>query len=457
MKKKNKKIVIFLLSIFLLTLVLACSGLYICTLSPKILDIDLNEDLNEDYTVTLNVKFRSNSKENYCLISENSELTDLEDINWIKSNGKKCSFNVNAGNYFIYIKDKNGGISSYQNQNIKINKILSLSTDVNEIYVALDGTYKLDVKLITLGEVDETLIFESSDESILNVNDGVITPVSVGDSTVKIVASDGKSTEVVVHITDLIHAPIIEEKKQKLKCKQYTEEEAHKLDDILANRVSNAGEGTRAAVVAAARFLALEFPYRIEYFFENGRLNNYGNKSHVDGEGRYFHKGLYLSTDKFKDIEASKSGPAIWGCPLTNWQEESYYKPGVKYPNGLDCSGFVTWTLKNAGMNIKDSGAGASPYRDDDMDDLGEKVSMSKELMESHKIKAGDLIGRDGHIAIVLGINDKNIYVVESLIGGVKVVTRDYESVLHDYNYKYVMLMDSEYSSDGNGFSNMWE
>ena len=281
--------------------------------------------------------------------------------------------------------------------------------------------------------------------------------MNVGDSTVKVVASDGKSAEALVHVTNMIVSPVIDNTKPKLKCKQFTEEEAKLLDTILFNKVAYAGEGTRAGVLAAVRFLALEFPYRVEYFFENGRLNNYGNKSHVDGEGRYFHKGLYLSESKFETIEASKAGPAIWGCPLTNWQDESYYKPGVKYPNGLDCSGFVSWSLYNGGMNIKDSGAGENSDRDDDMDDQGEKVKLTQELIDSRNFKAGDLIGRNGHIAIIAGVDDEYIYVAESLIGGVKVVQFKLKGEIISCNkYAYIIRMDNEYSSDGNGFTNMW-
>ena len=71
------------------------------------------------------------------------------------------------------------------------------------------------------------------------------------------------------------------------------------------------------AAVVAARFLTLELPYRIPYFYENGRVSDTG-VHFVDGEGRYYKKGLYLAESKKKDIIASWTGPAIWGCPLKN-------------------------------------------------------------------------------------------------------------------------------------------
>ena len=81
------------------------------------------------------------------------------------------------------------------------------------------------------------------------------------------------------------------------------------MDAILEDRVNDAGYQTRAGVVAAARFLGLEFPYRINYFTENGRMDScYGGK--IDGEGRYYHKGLYLDESRFSQIEKSWAGPA---------------------------------------------------------------------------------------------------------------------------------------------------
>lgn len=100
------------------------------------------------------------------------------------------------------------------------------------------------------------------------------------------------------------------EDKGYLPCEEYTLEESKLLDEILAYRINEAGYGTRAGAVAAARFLTLEFPYRIAYYWETGRLNNTG-KDYVDGEGRYYHKGLYLHESKYADLEASALGPKI--------------------------------------------------------------------------------------------------------------------------------------------------
>ena len=87
--------------------------------------------------------------------------------------------------------------------------------------------------------------------------------------------------------TDLISLPEIVENKPFLhQGPVYTEEEAHLLDELLDYKVKEAGEGTRAAVVAVAKFITMEFPYRLPYFFENGRYQKNEYSQPCDGEGR---------------------------------------------------------------------------------------------------------------------------------------------------------------------------
>lgn len=220
-------------------------------------------------------------------------------------------------------------------------------------------------------------------------------------------------------------------------------------------KVDEAGNKTRAGVVAAARFLTLEFPYKIPYFYENGRVNNTG-VNFADGEGRYYHKGLYLTDSKKKDIIASVSGPVTWGCPLYNWEDEPDYGYvwGKKIPNGLDCSGFVSWALYNGGFDVGDLGAGDS-ISNDELTDLGDFKLLTNDLINSNKIKAGDLLNYWGHIAIIIGIDEENYYVAESLqdFGGVTVNTYKKNKIRN--TFKYVVLMDSYYNNDGN-YTNYW-
>ena len=73
--------------------------------------------------------------------------------------------------------------------------------------------------------------------------------------------------------------------------------------------------------------------------------------------------------------------------------------------------------------------------------------------------KVGDLIGLDGHAAILAGWDDNNYYIAESLntTGGV-VITTVSRAKLESRNsiYTFVVLMDDVYKQDGN-LTTYWE
>ena len=155
--------------------------------------------------------------------------------------------------------------------------------------------------------------------------------------------------------------------------------------------------GTRASVVAAARFLVLQFPYDIPYYkdvfnpescnnnddckckpSEENCLNNRGMSHYVwsslkkDNDVRVF--GLNLSKQMYGDYKSEKilkkdNTPyeAIpWGVEIEaasgsfKCSDDSVYdinkndnnKPMP--PNGLACSGFVSWAFRNGRFNLGD-------------------------------------------------------------------------------------------------------
>ena len=107
-------------------------------------------------------------------------------------------------------------------------------------------------------------------------------------------------------------------------------------------------------------------------------------------------------------------------------------------------------------MNIGDIGAGTD-YEHFDYTDVGVQKYITNDLVYSGEIKAGDLIGLDGHIAIIVGIDDYNFYIAESLptTGGVAITTVSKDRLAYSM-YKYVMLMDGVYNGDGNNYTVMW-
>lgn len=342
---------------------------------------------------------------------------------------------------------------------------------VDDLLVAYPIGYKLDVLKEHYPEIELT----STDDNVCKIVDDMV--ITTGKGYATIVASiNDNSKSIDVRVTDLYTLPDYDSaNKPFLKETICDEEEAHMLDDVLEAKINEAGYGTRAGVVAAARFLSLEFPYKLAYFSESGRLDTYNGNRICDGEGRYYHSGLFLSEDKFNSLEATVYGPAYWGQFFDEDDsddhslDEYYLYDGFepsdigshlylsKRPNGLDCSGYVSWCYLNGGFDFGDMGAGGPGSYG--MTDLGEMVYISNDLLQSDRIKAGDLVGLVAHIGIVIGVEDDYIWIADTLVSGLKVTRykRNVESFkeLGEDAFKYFILMDSEYLEDGN-YTPMW-
>ena len=60
-----------------------------------------------------------------------------------------------------------------------------------------------------------------------------------------------------------------------------------------------------------------------------------------------------------------------------------------------------------------------------------------------------------GHIAILIGQDDDNYYIAESLNNYKGVVVKTYSKKKVKNTFKYVVLMDDVYNGDGN-LTNLW-
>jgi len=378
-------------------------------------------------------------------------FSDGKDINWVNISGNSCEYAI-KNNSLKYVYLKKGIFKSKT-------KLDSLVVDVelpSKMYLSKGEKRKLNFTSKYIGE-ELNIVYKTSDNEIVSVSNDIINGLRVGNAKVDVYINNKKHGTFNVIVTDLINERTekINNKKSYLPCKEYDKEDAMLLDEILEFKIKEAGYGTRAGVVEAGRFLALDFKYKIDYFFENGRLS--GGQNYVDGEGRYYHKGLYLDKSKFSEIEKTFSGPAIWGCPLMNYEDygDKYVK-GTYNSNGLDCSGFVSWVFLNAGFDIGDRGSGDNEKDDTEINDVGgEKVKPTDELMKSNKVKAGDMIGYWGHIGLIIGVDDKNIYVAETLwtFGGL--VVNSYSKDKVDEEFTQIILMDDFYNEDGK-YTPMW-
>ncbi len=299
-----------------------------------------------------------------------------------------------------------------------------------EIYLAAGEIYPLSVEGTVTEEGENIISVEG--EGLRGLADGQ-TVVQAGCDTYT------------VHVSSLYTKEALDMDKDYLPEDRYTVEENRYLDTVLRYLIGEAGVQTRAGAVEAARFLTLRFPYKLHYFYENGRLETEGYVS--DGEGRYYHEGLYLSSAKLAGISASttKSGP--WGTRIYE------YSTGGYAANGLDCSGFITWALYNGGFDCGDIGAG--PSEDTlDLTDLGELIDIDD--VKIGELKCGDLTGLDGHIGMIIGLDGTRIYIAESYwVRDLQVRVYTYEEFLQGSEWEYCILMDDYYQQDGN-YTAMW-
>ena len=415
-------------------------------------NVSYYDEVNKVLNINLQRKVSPFNSDFYC------HADGVKNTYNVKGENNKCELVLDINDsYTLYLSNSKNDKSNVIKLNDVFNGVLSFKFKTDTLYMIKDEKKVIDYYDVVLDKkVDYS--FKSSDTNIIDVVDGKIIAKSEGNAYVY---SDKIQDKLNVVVTNIITKPYAtKDKKTLLPCDAYNEEEAELLDKILEYKINDAGYQTRAGAVAAARFLTLEFNYRIPYFYENGRVPiSSTNKSNInthiaDVEGRYYKKGLYLSKNKYKDIIASWKGPSIWGCGLTNLEIEPRwgYIVGKKMPNGLDCSGFVTWSLKNAGFEPGDVGAGESPDNDNQCTDLGEFKYLSENI---NNIKVGDLLNWWGHIAMLIGIDGDTYYVAESLsyIGGVRAMIYSKNELLK--TFEYVVLMDKFYKNDGN-YQKFW-
>ena len=196
--------------------------------------------------------------------------------------------------------------------------------------------------------------------------------------------------------------------KPYMRCNTYTAQDKVRLDRMLKQVVDDAGYGSRAGVVAAARFLVGGLDYKVPY-----------------QGGIYYRKaGLNIGQKN------------AWGCS----------------GSGLDCYSTVVWARAQNGL--PDDGLyGGTKYR---IADAVNNVKVGDYVLTPCNSSSCKNAFKINHIGIVIGIDDKYIYVAENKTAGVDafVVTRlDKSNLPRSGNLSLVRHVN--YPKEGN-VTNMW-
>ena len=123
--------------------------------------------------------------------------------------------------------------------------------DINEkdrYYLPLNKEIEIGKEVISVGNPLVTWITVSD---AVKIENGKLKAIKVGNAVVKAISNNKVVHEINVVVTDtIVEKPKKFNKKKKyLPCKEFTEEEARLLDEILEYRVNEVGYGTRAAAV----------------------------------------------------------------------------------------------------------------------------------------------------------------------------------------------------------------
>lgn len=406
----------------------------------KYVVIDYKNEVNENNEYNVSVKYKSDI------------LCSLDD----KDYNNDCTFNLKEGTYTMYVTNNKDKVSTDFKVKKKFLGTYSSTIDTLETYyLALNGKKSFDFKFDYPSDFNTEVTYIVEDENIVKVEDDTMYGITTGNTKVTTTLKDGNTKTYNIVVTDLIVPPVINNNKTIVPCNRYTKEENILLDKILESRVKEAGIGTSAGVTAAARFLSLEFPYSIPYFNENGRLKSHGTRPRVDAEGRYYHLGLYLNSYKFEELDKTaitSGGPNIWGCLVYDRFISRMNR------NGFTCSGFVTWAMLNGGFDVGDVGAGDTSYLTDELSDLGVHNILTYEFMKTNNYKVGDFIGTDGHAALIIGIDENNIYTAETLLPKLEVYTYDrYKGIVDTKELTYTISMENIYPNGKGYIKDMWD
>lgn len=366
---------------------------YTKTRKVKVFDISYSVDNTELTNKSVKITLDLNNVNNYSkTILPNGSSSSNKNIEYeVKENGK-YSFKISLLNNEEIIKDIiiSNIIDSYSCRG-------EITTTGTKLTVIPSSSSIKEYKWITNNET-------------VNGNSTYLKAKIINNASVKLTFESGKSYTVNCKIEDkLVYHFKYDEKNTKpfMRSDTYTSGDKQRLDNMLKKVVSEAGYGTRAGVVAAARFIVGALDYKVPY----------------QGGSYYNVVGLNIGQN------------GAWGSS----------------GKGLDCYSFVMWARSQNGLP-------------DDALYSGKKYNTYDEV---NNIRVGDYLltpcsgtcknpYKINHIGIVIGVDSEYIYVAESKtvdINALVVTKLDKKNLPRKYNLSIVSHVT--YPKEGN-VTNMW-
>lgn len=198
-----------------------------------------------------------------------------------------------------------------------------------------------------------------------------------------------------------------------------------KANQELDELMQSYGYRTRDAVVAAALYLT-NYKYQIPYFWGGG----------------YSGKGLNPK----------------WGCRQSHSIEHNCSKPLASDNSycewGLDCTGFTAWAFYQAGFTkdiVRVYGQDRSTWGN--FDAAKHKYAFTTNQDKVNLIKPGDIVWREGHVGMVIGVDSTSLQIV-SMLGPLIVQVNSKANgktiSTNQKSFTHFVLMDDYFKMYGN-------
>lgn len=382
------------------------------TITRKVIVFDFSTEIKPDITtettkdVTINIKNNDNTY-SYTLLPDGNKNYE-KDIKFVVKNNDKYKF---------VVYDKNG---CYKEFSIDITNIKRDYTCTGTI-----DRYGTNIKLNTSDYSNISgYTWKINGKNISGNKEYKNERYAYDKASVLLTFKDKSTFEVSCSIkNNLVYRFKYDKdnKKEFMKCGTYSASDKTRLDAMLKKAVEEAGYGTRAGTVEAYRFLVGALDYKVPYL---------GPKAVNSALGRYQKIGLNIGTSD------------SWGCSVSGWTQ------------GMDCTNSVSWAEYQNGINVGTYSTG-NTYPSADVLDKIQVGDFMYTYSSTTKNESGF-----SHIGIVIGIDDKNIYVGESTTGNVNAIIvstwpksgfSQNNARSHKFGYTHL----TKYPSEGN-VTKMW-